>query len=171
MNPNGYEECPGCGPRLPAGGPYDGRYHASAACWAIYGDLTAYTLTLPDPTFPHQYLVDTYAAQHVGPAVRPIGVAFALIGLYLAVERGMTGRQVQHLHMLLANRSKIWPAFTPPAEMRVLTVQDVLRAPPGAERDAMLRQWSASVWAAWDREHERVRALFARVMFARVRED
>lgn len=159
-----YEECPGCGLRLPAGGPYDGRYRASAGCWALYGELTAYTLSLPDPTFPHQFAVDAYGAQHVGPASRPIGVAFALIGLHLAVERGMTGRQVQHLHMLLANRAKVWPAFTPPATMNALTVRDALLAPPGAERVAMLSRWSASVWAAWADDHARVCALFARVM-------
>ena len=83
------ESCPGCGVQLPATNAYTpDRYNASAGCWQLYGELSAYTLTHDDGTFLHQHAVDTYAAQHVGETMRPIGATFVLIGLYLAVERG-----------------------------------------------------------------------------------
>ena len=48
--------------------------------------------------------------------------------------------------------------------MNWLTVRDVLQVPPGEARDARLRQWSASVWAAWAAEHDHVRALVESVL-------
>lgn len=160
-----YRDCPGCGLHLPiSDAPPDERYNASPECWQLHGELTAYTVTRGDIAFIHQHLVDAYAAQHVRDDARPIGVAFALIGLYLACERGYTGRQVQHLHMLLANRSKTWPRFTPPPLMGALTIHDVLQAPPGENRDHMLHQWAQSIWDAWSHEHERVKFLFTTVM-------
>ncbi len=160
-----YRECPGCGVRLPDSGEEpDGRYNAAAECWRLYGELSAYTMTRGYGEFIHQLAVDTYAAQHVGESSRPIGAAFALIGLYLACDRGYTGRQVQHMHMLLAQRSKTWPRFVPPPHAGDVTVLDVVQAEPGEERDAMLRRWGQSVWDAWRQEHAHVRALFERVM-------
>ena len=158
--------CPGCGLRRPADpaaipSPYD----ASAECWQLYGELVAYTVTRGDAAFIHQYAVDAYGAQHVGPRARPIGPAFALIGLYYFCERGYTGRQVQRMHMLLANRRKDWPRFTPPAgrdatsALTSMTVADVLAAEPGPARDAALYAWARTVWEAWRPEHARVRAL------------
>jgi hypothetical protein len=157
--------CPGCGVRQPVDpAAIPSPYHASAECWRLYGELVAYTVARGDVAFSHQHAVDAYSAQHVGPRSRPIGPAFALIGLYYACERGYTGRQVQHMHMLLANRSKDWPRFTPPADPGAMTVADVLAAEPGAARDAALRAWAHAVWNAWRTEHARVRALAEAVM-------
>jgi Family of unknown function (DUF5946) len=159
------ESCPGCGVQLPktnASAPE--RYHASAACWQLYGELSADTLTHDDGTFLHQHVVDTYAAQHVGETMRPIGAAFALIGLYLAVERGWTGRAVQQAHQRLAARSKDWPRFTAPRRSGGVTVADVLQMPPGTERERGMRAWSAAVWDAWREEHEQVATLVARFL-------
>ena len=165
-----YSVCPGCGARLPVNSdaPLDARFNASAECWQLYGELTAYTVARGDwadaGEFIHQLAVDAYGAQHVGENSRPIGPAFALIGLYLTCERGYTGRQAQHMHMLLARRSKTWPRFTPPQHAGALTAADVMRVPEGEARDAMLREWGRSVWEAWQPEHERVRVLFEHVM-------
>src|SRR5215471_17237654 len=112
-----FRNCPGCGVRLPlSAASADTRYHASAECWLLYGELAAYTVAkgYRDGAFIHQLAVDAYGAQHAGGATRPIGVAFALIGLYLACEKGYSGRQVQRLHLLFARRSKRWPRLTPP---------------------------------------------------------
>ena len=159
------ESCPGCGLELPAtNASAPDRYNASAACWQRYGELSAYTLTHDDGTFLHQHGVDTYAAQHVGETMRPIGAAFALIGLYLAVERGWTGRDVQQAHRQLAARSKDWPRFSPPPQPGAVTVADVMQMPPGTERDTGLRTWGAAVWDAWREEHERVATLVARFL-------
>jgi len=165
MAARSYRDCPGRGVRLPVSEAHaDGRYHASAACWQLYGELSADTLTRGDSVFIHQLTVDAYGAQHTGPDARPITVAFALIGLSLACERGYDGWQVQHMHTLLAQRSQAWPRFVPPPHVGTLTVRDVMGARPGEERDGVLRRWGRSVWDAWSQEHARVRALVARVM-------
>lgn len=152
--------CPGCGLRLPPTKTFaDERFSASAECWQAYGDLAGYTLSHPDPAFLHQLAVDAYAAQHAGPRMRPITLAFALIGLYLVHERGYSGREVQKAHMLLASRTKQWPSFAPPTSPGALTVQDVLQAAPGIERDLALEGWSAAVWEAWKPAHDQVERL------------
>src|SRR5262249_36933059 len=128
-----YSDCPGCGLRLPVeDGHAEERYNASAACWRLNGELNAYTLTRGDQesAFIHQLQVDAYGAQHVVANPRPIGPAFALIGLCLTCERGYTGRQVQHMHLLIARRSKTWPRFSPPAYAGDMTILDVMQAPP-----------------------------------------
>lgn len=157
--------CPGCGLRMPTlNVPSNQRINASPECWSLYNELTGYTVMRGDGEFIHQHFVDTYQAQHPGTSSKPISVAFGLIGLYLACEKGYTGRQVQHMHMLLANRSKTWPSFTPPTHLGTLTIHDVLQASPGEERDAALMRWAASVWDAWNAEHERVKLLIETVM-------
>jgi hypothetical protein len=125
-------------------------------------ELSYYTLAHGDPRFIHQHLVDAYGAQHVRQSKSTIGAAFALAGLYLAVERGFTGRQVQKMHMVMAGKSKHWPRFDPPEDVGPLTVADVLAVKPGPRRDEQLMDWCASVWGAWSSEHARVRELVGR---------
>ena len=52
-----------------------------------YDELAYYTLAHPDPTFIHQHIVDAYAAQTAKQDIRPITITFALVGLYLSVEK------------------------------------------------------------------------------------
>jgi hypothetical protein len=114
-----------------------------------FHELCFYTLAHRDPKFIHQHVVDAFAAQRADPDDKPIKVAFALIGLYLHLEQGYSGRQVQLAHMRLAKHRKQWPAFTPPSQRGAVTVADVLVAPPGCERDDAIERWCASVWEAW----------------------
>ncbi|HZW04977.1 MAG TPA: DUF5946 family protein [Anaerolineaceae bacterium] len=123
-----------------------------------YDQIAFYTLAHPDPGFIHQYAVDAFAAQFADEHDKPIKVAFALAGLYLHLERGYTGREVQLAHMRLAKERKEWPRFSLPAERGSVTPFDVLRAEPGPERDRAIRAWSASVWEAWKDSHARVAA-------------
>jgi len=160
-----YRDCPGCGLHLPlSDAPADQRFNASPECLALHGELTGYTVMRGDKDFIHQLLVDTYAAQHADQRQPPIRLAFALIGLHLACDKGYTGKQVQHMHTLLARRSKTWPAFALPTQAGALTVLGVLQAQPGEQRDAMLRRWAQSAWEAWGQEHAHVKALLDRVM-------
>jgi hypothetical protein len=141
--------CAGCGVEQPLSGkPPEARHHASAECWALFGELSAYTLTHGDPKFIHQHAVDAWQAQHLVASKSNIGLAFSLIGLYLALEKGYSGRQVQLAHMELGRAKRTWAWFDPPAEYK-LTVVDVLQTDPGADRDAALMEWAASVWEAW----------------------
>jgi len=114
-----------------------------------YDELASYTLSHGDRAFIHQHVVDAFAAQHATPSTKPIALAFALIGLYLHVERGFTGRQVQRAHMTLAKRSRDWPTFALPDERGALTALDVMAAPAGVERDRAIDAWCAAVWAAY----------------------
>jgi hypothetical protein len=116
---------------------------------------------LGDAEFLHQHVVDAYAAQHVSNDKKPIFLAAALIGLYLFVERGYTGRQVQQAHMALGNKMKAWPRFDAPQERAGLTVAAVLKAPPGPRRDELITQWARAVWAMWNRQHEAVERLLS----------
>jgi len=147
--------CPGCGISLAsstAGSRHD-RYNSSPACWELFGELSAYTLSHGDPRFIHQHAVDAWQLQHAMPSKSNIGIAFSLIGLYLALEKGYTGRQVQLAHMDLGRTKRDWGDFEIPSSRTALAVVDVLRAEPGNARDAMLMQWSAAIWANWNHAH------------------
>jgi Family of unknown function (DUF5946) len=152
--------CPGCGLQSPGRGlDPDRKANASGECRDVMNELSYYTLAHGDPRFIHQHLVDAYGTQHVRQSKSTIGAAFGLVGLYLAVERGFTGRQVQKMHMLMAAKSKQWPHFDPPEHVGPLTVADVLAVEPGPDRDEKLMEWSASVWDAWSAQHDRVKEM------------
>ena len=114
-----------------------------------YNELCAYTLTHGDLTFIHQHVVDAWAAQHATPESKPIGLTFALAGLYLHVERGLTGREVQLAHMRMAKQKRSWPTFVLPGDRGSITAVDVMRAPEGDERDKAIHAWAESVWRAF----------------------
>ncbi len=69
--------CPGCGLQSPSLGlDPDRAANASGECRRLMNELSCDTLAHGDPKFIHQHLVD-----------------FALASLYLAVDRGFSGRQ------------------------------------------------------------------------------
>jgi hypothetical protein len=127
-------------------------------------ELSYYTLAHGDSAFIHQHVVDAYGAQHIRPSPSTIGGAFALAGLYIAVERAFTGRRVQTMHVLMARTSKQWPRFEPPNNVGPLTVGDVVVIEAGPARDEAIMRWCASVWTAWSAEHARVRAMVDRFL-------
>ena len=124
-----------------------------------YDELQCYTLAHADPAFVHQHVVDAWAAQHADDQTTPIALAFALFGLYLHVEKGLSGRHVQRAHMALARKGKTWPAFTLPPERGTITALRVMAAAAGPERDAAIDAWCASVWAAFHGSHRQVEEL------------
>ena len=111
--------------------------------------LTAYTLERGDAAFVHQHVVDALCAQDADASTPPMRLVFALVGLYLHVERRETGRQIQQAHAALAKRRPTWPKLTLPVARGALSAQDVLAEPAGAPRDAAIDAWCASVWAAY----------------------
>jgi hypothetical protein len=122
----------------------------------IYDELSLYTLGLRDKAFLHQNIVDAYAAQHVDDQTKPIRVVFALIGLYLTLEKGFTGRQVQQMHMRLAKQRRLWPRLSPPEAVAKVTVADVLATAPGDQRDHAIRDWCKAVWEIWQPQRDKI---------------
>lgn len=125
----------------------------------LYNELAFYTLAHPDPAFLHQLAVDAYTAQNANESTRPIALVFALVGLYLHLEKSYSGKQVQHAHMQLANRSKTWPRLPLPAERGEIRIDHVLAADPGPARDALIERWCASVWQSWFENHHVIQTI------------
>jgi len=134
-------------------------------CSEALGELSAYTLTRLDREFIHQHVVDAYGASHGGfqggARIRSnIGIAFSLLGLYLAIEKGYTGRQVQLAHMALARWRKQYPLPEGSPERAAITVIDVMKTEAGEARDRMVKQWAAAVWESWGPAQEWTRGLW-----------
>ena len=157
--------CPGCGLELESDdSSLDERYNASVACRRLYDELAVFTQTSGDKDFIHQTAIDSYTAQHLGPKLKPIGGAFALIGLYLTFERGYTGRQVQLAHMALGKNHRDWPRFVAPKGKAVLTVADVITDLNQDNFRPRINAWGKAVWDWWKPEHDRVAELIDRYL-------
>ena len=115
----------------------------------LYNELAYYTLAHGDPAFIHQNIADAFAAQHADETSKPIHIVFALVGLYLHLEKDFTGRQVQLAHMRLAKRRKQWVRPVLPPERGAIGIADVLAVASGPARDAMIRRWCESAWEPW----------------------
>jgi hypothetical protein len=125
----------------------------------LYNELASYTLELRDPEFIHQHIVDAYAVQHAGPGTKPIAIVFGLVGLYLYLEKNFTGRQVQRAHMQLARHRREWVAPSIPPQRATIGVADVLAAPPGPPRQAVIRDWCEAIWQDWHDARPQIVAL------------
>jgi hypothetical protein len=149
--------CPGCGVRLPANGwKMEPRINTSTECWEMYGHVAGFELSNPTLQQHHQLTVDTYIAQHPGGHASDLSIAFALIGLHLALERGMPGTEVRALHQRLANRGVGWPHLSPPEVRGRVTVHHVASAGSVEEHAQQVGRWSRLVWEAWRPHHETV---------------
>jgi Family of unknown function (DUF5946) len=124
-----------------------------------YDELCSYTLAHGDPSFIHQHVVDAFIAQNADHNTKRIGLAFALIGLYLHVEEQFSGKEVQRAHMFLARRKRDWPTFPLPADRGSITEAEVLAAPAEAARDKAIDDWCKCVWTAYRESHQLVRQL------------
>lgn len=122
----------------------------------LFHELSYYTLTQPREEFIHQYVVDAYGAQSASASDKPIRLIFALVGLYLHVELGCNGKQVQHIHTKLAQRKPALPQINIQTSMGAVSVADVLNVPPGPERDRKIEDWCNSVWATYSHNREAI---------------
>jgi hypothetical protein len=125
----------------------------------LYNQLAYYTISHPDPSFLHQHVVDAYAAQCACEDSRTIQIVFALVGLYLYLEKGFSGRKVQKAHMQLAKRRRNWERPALPAARGAIGIVDVLAAAPGEPRDRLIGEWCRSVWNAWRTERDPIVSL------------
>ena len=125
----------------------------------LFDELSFYTLAQSDAAFIHENSADAWRAQQADETTKPMAVIFAVMGLYLHLEKGFTGRQVQLAHMRMARRRRSWPKLALPKTQASLTVADVVAAEPGEARDAMIRSWCAAVWDAWQESRAQIVAL------------
>lgn len=132
-----------------------------------YYEPCYYTGAHPNPSFIHQLAVDAFGAQYAHENTKPIGLAFALIGLYLHVEKSFSGREAQIAHVKLAKHRKQWPMFDLPEYRGNITVYDVLNASKGSKRDEMIHKWCVSVWEAYSETHEKVAHLVETELYDR----
>lgn len=130
----------------------------------LFHELSYYTLAQRREEFIHQYVVDAYGAQSASASVKPIRLVFALVGLYLHVEHGCNGRQVQRIHTQLAQRKPALPQISVPASRGALSIVDVLNVPPGPERDRKIEDWCKSVWAAYSHNRKAVIGLLGNLV-------
>ncbi len=124
---------------------------------AAYDEL--YVYTMGRPRFILQHVVDAFAAQTADENSKPISVVFALVGLYLHVEKQFDGHQVQRVHMHLGRRKRDWPIVNLPGDRGSMTVGAVFAAPAGAERDRAIDDWCQCVWTAFSGCRQMVIAL------------
>lgn len=110
-----------------------------------FNELCYYTLAHGGVEFIHQHVVDAIGAQEASPDDKPIRLVFALVGLYLHVERGFTGREVQFAHAKLAQRKQVWPVLAVPEHRGSIDAAAVM-AVPANQRDAMIHEWCRSIW-------------------------
>lgn len=166
--------CPGCGLQLPASGlPWDSRRNASPECWQLYGEVQGFELHhLELARDFHQLTVDAYAAQH-GPRegggdVPPISVAYALVGLHLALDRGVSGIEVRAAHQRMGRPDQSWPRLPKPERTGGMTLFDVATAGAmigsAAGHAEAVRAWATAVWRAWAAQHTMVAALADRLL-------
>jgi hypothetical protein len=125
----------------------------------MFHELCYYTIAHSDPSFIHQYAVDAFTAQNADKNTKQITLAFALIGLYLHIEKNFSGKEVQNAHIKLGKYRKQWPKFNLPEYRGNVTISDVLAAPHGSKLDEAIIKWSASVWEAHSESHEKVAVL------------
>lgn len=112
-----------------------------------YDELYVYSMGRPN--FILQLVADANTAQNATAATKPIGVVFSLVGLYLRVEKGFTGKQIQDVHRRLARQRKQWPLLQLPTDRGVITAADVMAAAEGPSRDLAIDAWCKSVWDAY----------------------
>lgn len=183
--------CPGCGlvSDEPGVEP-DRKVWASAACWGLHAELAGFELLHMAPLGRfHQLTVDAYGAQHPDPDGTGLRLAYSLVGLCLALERGWTGVAVRDLHGRMGRRQPWWPAFHRPAPPDPAARPKGRRA-PAAEASApeatvagvvlagarsgsveghaeAVQAWARAVWACWSPEHAAIRAFADRIIAAR----
>ena len=148
---SGGAPCPGCGVVLPE---YDGPTHpyigASAACWALYGELLAHEYAELGYPECHRLTVDAYAVQHPGSAgrARSSRSATHLSGLYLVLERGFDGPAATALkNGVLATKPRFRLAQPARARIGRSRCRTCSRSAADISHCDAVETWARSVWA------------------------
>lgn len=156
-----FVECVGCRGLVPdIDGPIHRYMTASPGCWQAYTELMAGGL----PPSPESGLaVDAYAVTHPGvpgPQSTP-SVWIHLVTLCCTLERGWPVDRAVFLRRVGADSFRGWPWLERPDFMGDVTAIDLtgaVSARNGSAVAELTRRWVHGAWAAWDGQHEAVRA-------------
>lgn len=148
--------CPGCGGLFPQStGPVHRYMESSPGCWATYGRVMALEYTEPALSDVHRLSVDAYAAQHPGQpssqSMKSVGVH--LIRLFLTIERGFDVRESNRIMVAVSKVKHRFGWLEPPSSLGDLNVNHVVHAASTDDHRAAVREWSHSVWSAWEPHH------------------
>src|SRR5687768_17759318 len=91
--------------------------------FSAYDQLYVYAGSRGRETFILQLVVDAHRAQIATDDTKPIALVFALIGLFLHVEKNFTGLQVQQVHMQLGREKHAWPNIQLPDQRGGITAE------------------------------------------------
>ena len=152
--------CPGCGLELPeSDGPTHAYLGASAACWAVFGEVLAKEYQDARYYKVHQLTVDAYAAQHPGKPERKSiqSVALHLVGLHLALERSRPPEAILAAHRACAARARDFIWLDPPAPPFDMTILDVAAADTAEDHGTRVHAHADAVWRTWTPHHGIIR--------------
>ncbi len=137
-------------------------FNVSPECWSVFTEVLEKEYENP-AVFGrvHRLTVDTYAVQHAGGPHPDKSVDVHLMGLYLALERGIAPLQVAPYFQRLISAVSTWPHFPPPEDQGPLTIFDVAAADSPRDHVSCLRDWADQVWRAWSPHHEAAARLAA----------
>ena len=157
--------CPGCGVELPVrDGPTDLYGGASAACWALYGEVLAREFSDAKHFAVHRLSVDAYMAQHPSQVSRAAvqSVWVHLAGLHLVLDRCLPAPRVGRMLARLTHRNFEW--LEPPLSRGASNVAQVAVAAEAEEHLQAVERWARETWQAWALHHAAVRALVAQLV-------
>jgi hypothetical protein len=152
--------CPGCGLAGASDGQTDPYGGASPACWAIFQQVLVRDYGEFQYPAVHPQIVDAYMAQHPGYATAAgrRSVAVHLVGLCLAVERGLDQAHVRRIMTSVFPGKPDLAPLAPVPDLREITVASMTGATDLEDHAARARTWAEAVWRAWIPFHARVRA-------------
>jgi hypothetical protein len=124
-----------------------------------YNTLAYYTFSLQDENFIHQHVVDANTVANADKHTKLISLTFALVRLYLFVEKAFTGKEVQQFHTLMSNNKTAWPTIRLAVPNETINIDMVLNTDAGIERNAMIEIWCIHVWNNNQINHAAIKAL------------
>ena len=79
--------------------------------------------------FDHQYLVDIFCCETYAPETKPISIAFALVGLYLFLEKDFSWKLIQNFHKHLSKQNIILPQISIHIKNPEFLIEDMIKLP------------------------------------------
>ena len=140
------------------------RYLASSpGCWARFGELLVREYENPQYMAVHGLTVDAYALQHPGQeSPQTISSAHVHLGsLYSYFELGKPITQLPQIKQELTRFKSRFTWLTPPDDMALITVADVLLATSAAEHCAAVEKWAAYLYERWAVHHPTIARVVA----------